>query len=58
MARDCPNTHTLIVRDDGEYFSASDSEDNQHTLLSTDFAAQTAVHVSPDDADRYETLVV
>jgi hypothetical protein len=58
MARDCPNTRTLIIRDDGEYSSASDSEDNQHTLLATDFAAQTDVHVNPDDADRYETLVV
>jgi hypothetical protein len=51
-------TRTLIIHDDGEYSSASDSEDNQHTLLATDFAAQTDVHVNPDDADRYETLVV
>jgi hypothetical protein len=56
MARDCPNTRTLIICDDGEY-SSSDSEDNQHTLLATDFAAQTDVHVNLDDADRYETLV-
>jgi hypothetical protein len=58
MDRDCPNTRTLIIHDDGEYSSASDSEDNQHTLLATDFAAQTDVHVNPDDTDRYETLVV
>jgi hypothetical protein len=58
MARDCPNTRTLIIRDDGEYSSASDSEDTQHTLLATDLAPQTDVHVTPDDADRYETLVV
>jgi hypothetical protein len=48
----------LIIRDDGEYSSASDSEDTQHTLLATDLAAPTDVHVKPDDADRYETLVV
>jgi hypothetical protein len=48
----------LIIRDDGEYSSASDFEDTQHTLLATDLAAQTDVHVKPDDADRYETLVV
>jgi hypothetical protein len=58
MARDCPNTRTLIIRDDGEYSSTSDSEDNHHTMLATDFAAQTDVHVNPDDADRYESLVV
>jgi hypothetical protein len=58
MALDCPNTRTLIIRDDGEYSFASDSEDNHHTLLATNFAAQTDVHVNPDDADRYETLVV
>jgi hypothetical protein len=58
MARDYPNTRTLIIRDDGEYSSTSDSEDTQHTLLATDLAAQTDVHVKPDDADRYETLVV
>jgi hypothetical protein len=48
----------LIIRDDGEYSSASDSEDTQLTLLATDLAAQTNVHVKPDDTDRYETLVV
>ena len=31
MFRDCPNKCTLLIRDDGEYSSASDSEDIQHT---------------------------
>jgi hypothetical protein len=58
MARDWPNKHTLLIRDDGEYFSASDSEELEHTLLATDNAAKMDIHVNPGDADRYESLVV
>ena len=57
MFRDCPNKRTLLIRDDGEYSSASDSEDIQHTMLATDHAAKAEVHVNPGDADRYESLV-
>jgi hypothetical protein len=46
VARDCPNKRTLLIRDDGEYSSATDN------------AAKTDVHVNPGDADRYENLVV
>jgi hypothetical protein len=56
--RDCPNKHTLLIRDDGEYSSASDSEEIEHALLATDHATQVEVHVNPGDADRYESLVV
>ncbi|WVZ93940.1 hypothetical protein U9M48_039889 [Paspalum notatum var. saurae] len=58
MIRDCPNKRTLLIRDNGEYSSASDSEELEHVLLATDHAARAAVHVNPDDADRYESLVV
>jgi hypothetical protein len=58
VARDCPNKRTLLIRDDGEYSSASDSEELEHTLLATDNAAKTDIHVNPGDADRYESLVV
>jgi hypothetical protein len=58
VARDCPNKHTLLIRDNGEYSSASDSEELEHTLLATDNAATTDIHVNPGDVDRYESLVV
>jgi hypothetical protein len=57
MIRDCPNKRTLLIRDNGEYSSASDSEDTHHTMLATDHAAKAEVHVNPGDADRYESLV-
>jgi hypothetical protein len=58
VARDCPNKRTLLIRDNGEYSSASDLEEPEHTLLATDKAATTDIHVDPGDADRYESLVV
>ena len=58
VSRDCSNTRTLLIRDDGEYSSESDSEETTHAMLSTKHVDNTAVHAIPDDADRYETLVV
>jgi hypothetical protein len=58
MSRYYPNKRVLVIRDDGEYSSASDSEDIQHAMLATDHAAKAEVHVNPGDTDRYESLVV
>ncbi|WVZ97721.1 hypothetical protein U9M48_043235 [Paspalum notatum var. saurae] len=58
MIRDCPNKRTLLIRDKGEYSSATDSEETQHAMFATDHAANEEVHVEPSDADRYESLVV
>jgi hypothetical protein len=58
MARNCLNKHTLLICDNGEYSSASDSEELEHTLLATDNAAKTNIHVNPGDADRYESHVL
>jgi hypothetical protein len=58
MARDCLNKCTLLIRDDGEYSSASDSKELEHTLFATDNAAKTDIHVNAGDVDRYEILVV
>jgi len=58
MIRDCPNKRTLLIRDNGEYSSESDSEEPRHAMLATDHAANEEVHVTPGDADRYENLVV
>jgi hypothetical protein len=57
MIRDCPNKRTLLIRDNGEYSSTSDSEETHHTMFATDHAAPEDVHVAPGDADRYESLV-
>jgi hypothetical protein len=58
VAWDCPNKRTLLIRDNDEYSSSSDSEELEHTWLATDNAATTDIHVNPGDADRYESLVV
>jgi hypothetical protein len=58
VPRDCPNKRTLLICDNGECFSASDSKELEHTLLATDNAATMDIHVNPRDADRYEGLVV
>ncbi|WVZ84536.1 hypothetical protein U9M48_031562, partial [Paspalum notatum var. saurae] len=57
VIRDCPSKRTLLIRDDGEYSSTSDSEATQYAMLATDHAARAEVHVNPGDADRYESLV-
>jgi hypothetical protein len=57
VIQDCPNKHTLLIRDDGEYSSASDSEETEYVMFATDHAAKAEVHVNPGDADRYESLV-
>jgi len=38
VQRDCPSKHVLIVKDDGEYSSASDFDEDTHALLATDHA--------------------
>jgi hypothetical protein len=56
--RDCPNKCTLLIRDNSEYSSASDSKEIGHTFFATDHAAKTDIHVNLGDTDRYESLVV
>jgi hypothetical protein len=58
VVQDCLDKRTLLIRDNGEYSLASDSEELEHTLLATDHAIKTDIHVNPGDADRYESLVV
>jgi hypothetical protein len=57
MIRDCPNKRTLLIRDNGEYSSASDSEETSHAMIATNHAENEEVHIDPIDADRYENLV-
>jgi hypothetical protein len=58
MIRDFPNKRTLLIRDNGEYSLASDSEETSHAMIATNHAENEEVHVDPIDADRYESLVV
>jgi hypothetical protein len=58
MFRDCPNKRTMLIRDDGEYSSASDSEDIQQTMLATDHADSKELHVDSSAADGHANLVV
>jgi hypothetical protein len=58
VIRDCPNKHMLIIRDNGEYSSASDSEETIDAMLATDVAGTQEEHVDATDADKYESLVV
>ena len=56
--RDCPNKHKLIIRDNGEYSSASDSEETIYAMLATDVAGTQEEHVDATDADKHECLVM
>jgi hypothetical protein len=58
MIWDCPNKCTLLIHDNGEYSSASDSKETSHAMIATNHAENEKVHVDPIDADRYESLVV
>lgn len=48
--RDCPNQQALLIRDDGEYTSASDI-DEEHALLVTDPAGEQ--YESEHDEERF-----
>jgi hypothetical protein len=51
----------LIVKDDGEYSSASDFDEDTHALLAADHAGSEEPqeeHIGADDAERYESLIV
>ena len=49
----------LIVREDGEYSSASDLDEPTYAMLATDVSGhEEEEHVAAVDADKYESLVV
>jgi hypothetical protein len=61
MMRDFPNKRVMIVRDDGEYSSASDFDEDTLALLATDHAGnedQIEEHINAGEADHYESLIV
>jgi hypothetical protein len=61
VMRDCSSKHVLVVRDDGEYSSASDFDEDTLALLADDHAGNDdhpEEHIGTGDADHYESLIV
>jgi hypothetical protein len=59
--RDCPSKRVLIIRDDGEYSSASDFDEDTLALLADDHEGNDnhpEQHTGTSDADHYESLIV
>jgi hypothetical protein len=51
----------LVIKDDGEYSSASDFDDDTLALLTADHAGNDNYpeeHISTSDADHYQSLIV
>jgi hypothetical protein len=61
VMRDCPSKRVLVVRDDGEYSSASDFDKDTLALLADDHKGNDdhpEEHIGTGDADHYESLTV
>jgi hypothetical protein len=59
--RDCPSKRVLVLRDDGEYSSASDFNEDTLALLADDHEGNDdhpEEHIGTGDADHYESLIV
>jgi hypothetical protein len=58
---DCFSKCVLVIKDDGEYSSASDFDDDTLALLAADHAGNDehpVEHISTGDVDHYESLIV
>ena len=61
VMRDCPSKHVLVVKNDGEYSSTSELEEDILALLAADHAGSEGCseeHINAAEADRYESLIV
>jgi hypothetical protein len=59
--RDCSSKHVLVVRDDDEYSSASNFDEDTLALFADDHAGNDdhpKEHIGIGDADHYESLIV
>jgi hypothetical protein len=59
--RDCSSKNVLVVKNDGEYSSASDFDDDTLALLAADHAGNDdhpEEHISTSDAVHYQSLIV
>ena len=60
MKKDCPNKRILIVRDNGEYSSASDLDEDTYAMHSANHAGdddEEIIQCDADMADKYPSLV-
>jgi hypothetical protein len=58
---DCSSKRVLVIKDDVEYSSASDFDDDTLALLAADHASNgdhPEEHISTGDADHYQSLIV
>jgi hypothetical protein len=61
VMHDCPSKHVLVVRDDGEYSSASDFDEDTLALLADDHEGNDdhpEEHIGTGDTGHYESLIV
>jgi hypothetical protein len=61
VMRDCSSKRVLVIKDDGEYSSASDFDDDTLALLAADHVGNDdhpEEHISTGDADQYQSLIV
>jgi hypothetical protein len=61
VMHDCPSKRVLFIRDDGEYSSASDFDEDTLALLADDHGGNDdhpVEHIGTGDADHYESLIV
>jgi hypothetical protein len=61
VMRDCPSKRVLVKRDDGDYSSASDFDEDTLALLADDHEGNDdhpEEHIGTGDVDHYESLIV
>jgi hypothetical protein len=61
VMRDCSSKRVLIIKDDDEYSSASDFNEDTLALLAVDHAGNDdhpKEHIGTSDVDHYESLIV
>jgi transposase InsO family protein len=61
VQRDCPNKRVLVVKNDGEYSSASEYDEDTYAMLAADHAdheEDKEEHISAEQAEHYESLIV
>ena len=58
---DCPSKRVMVIKDDGEYSSARDFDEDTLALLAANHAGseeQPDEQIGVEDADHYESLIV
>jgi hypothetical protein len=58
---DCSSKHVLVIKNDGEYSSASDFDEDALALLAANHAGNDdhpEEHIGTSDVDHYESLIV